>query len=72
MNAEFRELWGRHDVSTNTVGIKEFLLPDAGSLKFVHSTFTISEYGDFRMTVYTPVEGTGTEKRMKKFLNGYS
>jgi len=72
VSAEFRELWGRHDVSTNTVGIKEFLLPDAGSLKFVHSTFTISENGDFRMTVYTPVEGTGTEKRMKKFLNGYS
>jgi transcriptional regulator with XRE-family HTH domain len=67
-SAEFRELWGQHDVSTSTVGKKEFLLPEVGSLAFVHSTFSISENGDFMMTVYTPVEGTETDKRMEKLL----
>jgi transcriptional regulator with XRE-family HTH domain len=68
-SAEFRELWGRHDVSASAVGKKEFLLPEVGSLEFTHSTFTISENGDLMMTVYTPVDGTGTDKRMEKLLN---
>nr|WP_275983920.1 hypothetical protein [Paenibacillus hamazuiensis] len=68
VSAEFRELWGRHDVSTSTVGKKEILHPEVGPLEFVYTTFTISENGDLMMTVYTPVEGTGTDKRMEKFL----
>lgn len=65
---EFRELWGRHDVSGSAEGKKEILHPKAGLLTFLLKRFEISERSDFTMTVFAPDEGTGTEERLETLL----
>ncbi|OXM86645.1 helix-turn-helix transcriptional regulator [Paenibacillus rigui] len=65
---EFREWWGRHDVSGNSEGEQVMLHPEAGRLTFRYNTFAVSESGDFVMRVYTPIENTGTNEQLEGLL----
>lgn len=67
---EFREWWGRHDVSRNSEGEKVIHHPQAGLLTFRYNTFTVSESGEFVMGIYTPIENTGTTELLEGLLQG--
>lgn len=68
---EFREWWGRHDVSGNSEGEKVIQHPQAGLLTFRYNNFTVSESGDFVMRVFTPIENTGTDERLEDLLSEF-
>ncbi|MFB6365258.1 helix-turn-helix transcriptional regulator [Paenibacillus elgii] len=66
---EFRERWGRYDVSGNSEGEKVIHHPQVGLLTFRYNNFTVSENGDFVMRVFTPIENTGTDRKLEDLLN---
>ncbi|MBB6735895.1 helix-turn-helix transcriptional regulator [Cohnella zeiphila] len=67
-SSEFKDRWEKHEVSGETEGRKLLLHPKVGLLTFAHHTFAISENQECGMTVYTPVEQTETEERMRQLL----
>ncbi|WP_281883364.1 helix-turn-helix transcriptional regulator [Paenibacillus sp. YYML68] len=68
---EFREWWGRHDVSENSEGEKVIHHPQAGLLTFRYNNFTVSESGEFVMRVFTPIENTGTDERLEDLVSEF-
>lgn len=68
---EFREWWGRHEVSGNPEGEKLIQHPQAGLLTFRYNNFAVSESGDFVMRVFTPIENTGTDERLEDLLSEF-
>jgi len=53
---DFARMWARHDVARPGVRIKHFLDPRAGLLRFVTTSFAVTEMPECRIIVYTPAD----------------
>ncbi|WP_018332093.1 helix-turn-helix transcriptional regulator [Actinomycetospora chiangmaiensis] len=62
-SAEFRELWGRHEVGVRRVGRKRFAHPEVG---LVHLTCEVllTPEADRVLLVYFPTEGTDAREKL--------
>ncbi|MDA2803340.1 helix-turn-helix transcriptional regulator [Nocardiopsis suaedae] len=64
VSPEFTELWARHDVGEHVRVLKAIRHPEAGGMVFDKSTVTVADHPDWRLDLYSPKPGTGTEERM--------
>ena len=53
---DFARMWARHDVARPGVRIKHFLDPRAGLLRFITTSFAVTEMPECRIIVYTPAD----------------
>jgi transcriptional regulator with XRE-family HTH domain len=53
---DFARMWARHDVARVGVRIKHFLDPRAGLLRFITTSFAVTEMPECRIIVYTPAD----------------
>ncbi|GAA2227635.1 MULTISPECIES: helix-turn-helix transcriptional regulator [Kitasatospora] len=51
---EFEELWERHEVAAQTNGLKRFLLPDVGLVRFEYTNLWLGPRPSTRLVAYTP------------------
>ncbi|MET3507313.1 helix-turn-helix transcriptional regulator [Halalkalibacter oceani] len=67
---EFRQLWNESEVSSAPDIQIEFRHAKAGKMVFNLTSLQVQGHHDVRCSVYTPVENTGTEKKLKRLMNG--
>jgi len=60
----FRELWTRHEVGRHPWGPAAYVHPVVGRLQFDFVSLQTGASPDFRMHVYVPVSGSGTEQAL--------
>ncbi|MFB9909494.1 helix-turn-helix transcriptional regulator [Allokutzneria oryzae] len=68
VSPEFAELWARHDVGTHTQAVKAVRHPEAGDLVFDKTSLAVADRPDWRLELYNPRPGTGTEGRIEQLL----
>jgi transcriptional regulator with XRE-family HTH domain len=66
---EFCRAWKRHEVARVGEGRKEMHHPIAGTLVFEHAVFHPVEASEQRLTLYSPVPGTGTAEKLAELLD---
>lgn len=67
-DADFRRLWGRHDVRPSRNEIKRFDHPDAGRLTLRRQTLTIAGADDQVIIVYQPEPGSPSADALASLL----
>ncbi|WP_432929976.1 helix-turn-helix transcriptional regulator [Microbispora sp. CA-135349] len=58
---EFRRLWDRHDVASNSSKIKDFRHPLVGRLRLASTTLWLADQPGARLVVYNPVDSRGRD-----------
>lgn len=66
---EFRAWWPDHEVQSGQEGRKTLNHPQVGYLYFERLTFQVFDAPDLKITVYTPVEGTDTARKVEVLLD---
>jgi transcriptional regulator with XRE-family HTH domain len=66
---EFRAWWPEHEVLDASEGHKTFNHPQIGCLVFEHVTFQVFDAPDLSVTIYIPVEGSGTSAKLAQFVS---
>jgi hypothetical protein len=66
---EFQTLWQQSEVNTAPDVLIEFRHSRAGKMEFHLTSLEVEGSDDLRLSIYTPVAGTGTEEKLKKYLN---
>ncbi|GIN37336.1 MULTISPECIES: helix-turn-helix transcriptional regulator [Heyndrickxia] len=65
---EFQELWNESEVSSAPEVLIEFRHGKAGKMLFNLTSLQVQGNHDLRCSVYTPVEDTNTENKLKKLM----
>ena len=65
---EFQELWNRGEVSSAPEVLIEFRHAKAGKMVFSLTSLQVHGDLDLRCSVYTPVDHTGTEEKLKRLI----
>lgn len=65
---EFQELWNRGEVSSAPEVLIEFRHAQAGKTVFSLTSLQVQGDLDLRCSVYTPVDHTGTEEKLKRLI----
>ncbi|GCE21219.1 hypothetical protein KDK_50190 [Dictyobacter kobayashii] len=65
---EFRAWWPDHEVRSGQEGRKTLNHPQVGHLLFERLTFQVFDTPDLKLTVYTPLEGTDTLRKVEQLL----
>ncbi|PGZ92746.1 helix-turn-helix transcriptional regulator [Bacillus sp. AFS029533] len=66
---EFHELWNESEVSSAPDVLIEFRHAKAGKMLFNLTSLQVQGNIDLRCSVYTPVENTNTESKLRKLMN---
>jgi len=66
---EFHELWNESEVSSAPDVLIEFRHAKAGKMLFNLTSLQVQGNIDLRCSVYTPVENTRTESKLRKLMN---
>ncbi|KKI90458.1 DNA-binding protein [Bacillus sp. SA1-12] len=69
---EFQELWNQSEVSSAPEVIIEFRHAKAGKMLFNLTSLQVQGENDLRCSVYTPVDQTGTEAKLKRLIENNS
>lgn len=69
---DFQELWNQSEVSAAPEVMIEFRHAKAGKMLFNLTSLQVQGDADLRCSIYTPIEGTATEAKLKKLLEGTS
>ncbi|MGP0583582.1 helix-turn-helix transcriptional regulator [Paenibacillus timonensis] len=67
---DFQELWNQSEVSAAPEVMIEFRHAKAGKMLFNLTSLQVQGDADLRCSIYTPIEGTATEAKLKKLLEG--
>jgi transcriptional regulator with XRE-family HTH domain len=67
VSPEFCRWWSQHDARSSLDGHKAMEHPKLGLLEFEHTTLQVLNNPDVRITIYTPLAGTGA--KMQRFLD---
>jgi transcriptional regulator with XRE-family HTH domain len=67
---EFRDWWGRHEVSDSGEGRKDFDHPIVGRMVFDHAVFRHAELTDQRLILYSPTCDHDTPAKLARLLAG--
>ena len=67
-SADFCKAWKRHEVARGGGGTRTIHHPIAGPLMFEHAVFHPSEFPEQRLTLYSPVAGSGTAEKLAEML----
>jgi transcriptional regulator with XRE-family HTH domain len=67
---EFRRYWSRHDVASVGDGFKHIYHPVAGELKLDYTLFSVPNYPDMSMIVYTAAKGSVDEQKLRELVDG--
>lgn len=54
-SAEFAGWWKAHDIRDGAAGIKKFVHPKKGTLRFQHASFQCNDDPALKLVIYTPV-----------------
>ncbi|HTK08319.1 MAG TPA: helix-turn-helix domain-containing protein [Ktedonobacteraceae bacterium] len=65
---EFRAWWPDHEVLGGQEWRKTLNHPQVGHLQFERLTFQVFDAPDLKVTVYTPLEGTDTQRKLEQLL----
>jgi transcriptional regulator with XRE-family HTH domain len=65
-SSEFNKLWARHDVIDLVDGTKVYDHPLVGEVHLDHMNLLLPGHGDMRMTVYTAVPGSESERKIRE------
>ena len=65
---DFCKAWKRHEVARGGGGTRTIHHPIAGPLMFEHAVFHPSEFPEQRLTLYSPVAGSGTAEKLAEML----
>jgi transcriptional regulator with XRE-family HTH domain len=65
---DFCEAWKRHEVARAGEGRKTMEHPVAGTLQFEHAVFHPVEFPEQRLTLYSPVAGSGAAEKLAELL----
>ncbi|WP_165422858.1 XRE family transcriptional regulator [Ktedonosporobacter rubrisoli] len=65
---EFRAWWPDHEVRGGQEGQKTLNHPQMGYLMFERLTFQVFDTPDLKVTVYTPLEGADTPRKLEQLL----
>ena len=68
---EFNQWWPMHNVENERGGQKVIGNPKVGEMIFEHTSFLVADNHDLQMFINIPLQGTETEKRVKKLLDIY-
>jgi transcriptional regulator with XRE-family HTH domain len=68
MSSDFRELWQNNYVSKGPDMIIEFRHSRAGKMQFQLTSLQVQGAEDLRLSIYTPVEDTDTEDKLKSLV----
>lgn len=67
---DFEQFWLRHDVKETVLhNRREFNHPTAGHLLMEETSFQIGDSPDFQITVYTPIAGSDTRRKIRELVN---
>ncbi|GJM80252.1 helix-turn-helix transcriptional regulator [Paenibacillus timonensis] len=69
---DFQELWNQSEVSAAPEVMIEFRHAKAGKMLFNLTSLQVQGDADLRCSIYTPIEGTATESKLKKLIEGTS
>ena len=67
-STEFASLWPMHNVRTEEERFKTVIHPVLGSLEFEIASYLVSDNTHLKMTVFTPLPGTDTGEKIRRFL----
>lgn len=67
---DFQELWTQSEVSAAPEVMIEFRHAKAGKMLFNLTSLQVQGDAELRCSIYTPIEGTATESKLKKLLEG--
>jgi len=67
-SSEFNLWWQMHNVKMEEEIFKTINHPILGQLKFEYTSYLVSDNNNLKMTVFTPLDGTDTEEKIKQFL----
>ncbi|GAA1154940.1 helix-turn-helix transcriptional regulator [Kitasatospora gansuensis] len=62
---DFEELWGRHEVAAAGNGVKRFLVPEAGLIRFEYTSLWLGPRPGSRLVTYTPRDQESREKLLR-------
>lgn len=68
---DFHDLWNQSEVSSAPEVMIEFRHAKAGKMLFNLTSLQVQGDADLRCSIYTPIEGTATETKLKKLLEGH-
>lgn len=69
---DFQELWNQSEVRAAPEVMIEFRHAKAGKMLFNLTSLQVQGDADLRCSIYTPIEGTATEAKLKKLVEGTS
>lgn len=69
---DFQDLWNQSEVSAAPEVMIEFRHAKAGKMLFNLTSLQVQGDADLRCSIYTPIEGTATESKLKKLIEGTS
>ncbi|MDR1482867.1 MAG: helix-turn-helix transcriptional regulator [Synergistaceae bacterium] len=67
-SSEFNLWWPMHNVKMEEERFKTVIHPILGQLKFEYTSYLVSNNSNLKMTVFTPIDGTGTKEKITQFL----
>lgn len=67
---DFHDLWEQSEVKAAPEVLIEFRHAKAGKMLFNLTSLQVQGETDLRCSIYTPIEGTATETKLKKLLEG--
>jgi transcriptional regulator with XRE-family HTH domain len=70
ISPEFRELWPRQDVLRSLSSHKRIKHPVAGRMMFEYISFAVTDHGDMKLIVYTPLDTDQTAEKLDSLLSG--
>jgi len=65
---DFNELWNESEVSSAPEVLIEFRHSKVGKMLYDLTSLQVQGTTDLRCSIYTPVEGSGTEKKLKRLI----
>jgi transcriptional regulator with XRE-family HTH domain len=68
LHPEFQPLWQQSEVNTAPDVLIEFRHSKAGKMEFNLTSLDVQGNDDLRLSIYTPVLGTATEKKLREFM----
>lgn len=69
LHPEFQSLWQQSEVNTAPDVLIEFRHSKAGRMEFNLTSLDVQGSDDLRLSIYTPVPETDTEKKLREFMS---
>ncbi|TGB00368.1 XRE family transcriptional regulator [Sporolactobacillus shoreae] len=69
LHPEFQPLWQQSEVNTAPDVLIEFRHSKAGKMEFNLTSLEVQGNADLRLSIYTPVPETSTEKKLREFVH---